>query len=196
MGLVGESGSGKTTPAHALFGFARAGRRSRAARSASRPRAVRVASADLRALRGRYVTYVPQAPGPRSIPRSRARTDRRISASTDASAPRTPVGEVLGLVGWPKTAHSSAASRTNSPAVSSSAWLAVALPAPDDRARRADHRSGRHHPGSGPRRVRRLQRTSRWRSSTSRTTSPRSQVAAQWRSCTPARSSSRRRQQS
>src|SRR5262249_57918719 len=64
LGIVGESGSGKTTVAQALLGYARTGLRIVSG-------SVRVAGEEilgrdereLRRLRGRLVSYVPQDPG-------------------------------------------------------------------------------------------------------------------------------------
>jgi peptide/nickel transport system ATP-binding protein len=61
LGLVGESGSGKTTVALALLGYARAGLRiaSGEVRVGDRD-LLRLSEQDLRRLRGRLVSYVPQ----------------------------------------------------------------------------------------------------------------------------------------
>ena len=64
LGIVGESGSGKTTVAQALLGYARPGLRlvSGSIRIGDEEIAGR-ADAELRRLRGRLVSYVPQDPG-------------------------------------------------------------------------------------------------------------------------------------
>ena len=65
LGVVGESGSGKTTTALSLFGFTSAGARfaSGEIEIAGHKPFDLVRSKNLRALRGHYVSYVPQSPG-------------------------------------------------------------------------------------------------------------------------------------
>ena len=64
LGVVGESGCGKTTTAMALLGYARPGSRIVAGRVevAGHERFRALGDTDLRRLRGRSVSYVPQDP--------------------------------------------------------------------------------------------------------------------------------------
>ncbi|MFN2630029.1 MAG: ABC transporter ATP-binding protein [Gaiellaceae bacterium] len=63
LGLVGESGSGKTTTALALLGYARPGVRiAGGAISVAGEQIIGRAEAELRRLRGRLISYVPQDP--------------------------------------------------------------------------------------------------------------------------------------
>jgi peptide/nickel transport system ATP-binding protein len=63
IGLVGESGSGKTALAHALLGFARPGLRiSGGSVRVQGTELVGRSERDLRSLRGRVISYVPQDP--------------------------------------------------------------------------------------------------------------------------------------
>jgi peptide/nickel transport system ATP-binding protein len=63
IGLVGESGSGKTALAHAMLGFARPGLRlSGGSVRIAGEELLTKSETDLRALRGRKVSYVPQDP--------------------------------------------------------------------------------------------------------------------------------------
>jgi len=64
LGLVGESGSGKTTVGMALLGYCRPGGRVAAGDVRIADREIAACSAaELRGLRGRVVSYVPQDPG-------------------------------------------------------------------------------------------------------------------------------------
>jgi peptide/nickel transport system ATP-binding protein len=64
LGIVGESGSGKTTVALALLGFARRGARlARGSVRVAGEELVGRSEDELRRLRGRLVSYVPQDPG-------------------------------------------------------------------------------------------------------------------------------------
>jgi peptide/nickel transport system ATP-binding protein len=103
LGLVGESGSGKTTLAHAILGFARPGLRLASG-------SVRVVGEELvgrrerelRALRGRRVSYVPQDPATALNPSIRigrqiAEICRTHAPECDASALVPAALERVGL---------------------------------------------------------------------------------------------------
>ena len=63
LGIVGESGSGKTTVAMGLLGFSREGTRiSAGSVSLNGENILSLSPADLRARRGRDISYVPQDP--------------------------------------------------------------------------------------------------------------------------------------
>ena len=127
LGLVGESGSGKTTTALALLGYARPGRRvSRSGsvrgrrRAGPRPRRARRCAA----CAGASSRTCPQDPAPRSTPRCASAT--RSSTCCARTARARPRGELVhaalervelrGDRALPR-----AATRTSSPAASSSA---------------------------------------------------------------------------
>jgi peptide/nickel transport system ATP-binding protein len=112
VGLVGESGSGKTTTALAFFGYSQHG-----ARFASGTVTVPdhapvdlVAGTDVRDVRGRYFSYVPQNPGTALNPVMRIGqlldeiSDRRCAAdAVFASKVAQVTDEVLGIVDLPTT---------------------------------------------------------------------------------------------
>ncbi len=86
LGVVGESGSGKSTTALALLGFARPGTRIAGGRVAVGGQDVlRAGPAELRGLRGRLISYVPQDAAQALSPALRIRQAIRdvISAHTD-----------------------------------------------------------------------------------------------------------------
>ncbi len=109
LGLVGESGSGKTTTALSLFGYAQGGARlahgtvtlpGHAPFDLTKP-------GTLSALRGRYLSYVPQSPGTslnpsmrigRALGEMQAHRDADgASRSKDLAAERAEVLEIVGL---------------------------------------------------------------------------------------------------
>lgn len=105
MGLVGESGSGKTTIALALLGHARRGLRIAGGQVLlSGSDVLSAPAAELRKLRGREISYVPQDPA------SALNPVRRVGAQVQESLrvhqgvvddPMARVGEVLREVGLP-----------------------------------------------------------------------------------------------
>lgn len=109
LGLVGESGSGKTTTALSLFGFAQGG--ARLARGTvtlpGHPRFDLTNSGSLSALRGRYLSYVPQSPGTSLNPSMRIgralgemqahRDPTHPKAAKDLTVERAEVLEIVGL---------------------------------------------------------------------------------------------------
>ena len=104
LGLVGESGSGKTALAHAILGYARPGLRISAG-------TVRIAGEDMvgpseremRAKRGRLVSYVPQDPGTALNPSRRIGDQIREICRAHASErdPDVLTGAVLERVELP-----------------------------------------------------------------------------------------------
>jgi peptide/nickel transport system ATP-binding protein len=95
VGVVGESGSGKTTTALALLGYARPGARIAAGR-------VEVAGSELtgrperqvRALRGRLISYVPQDPSASLDPSLRVGAQLRARRGRDAATPEEALRHV------------------------------------------------------------------------------------------------------
>ena len=105
LGLVGESGSGKSTVGLAMLGHTRRGARIAAGEVRVEGRDIlRRSPAELRALRGRTVSYVPQDPASALNPALRIRTQleetlaaHRFGASREERAARIPemLAEVL-----------------------------------------------------------------------------------------------------
>jgi ABC-type glutathione transport system ATPase component len=130
LGIVGESGSGKTTLALALLGYARRG--SRIAQGG-----VRIGSEELigrtgrqlRRLRGRLVSYVPQDPRRHSVPGFESATSsKRLCERICASERRRQKSRVCLNVSISRPAVSfSAAFRINSPADNNSEWQSLSL---------------------------------------------------------------------
>jgi len=88
LGLVGESGSGKTTVGMALLGYCRPGGRVAAGEIQIGGQSIAALSdAELRGLRGRVVSYVPQDPGTALNPALRIGRQLRetLAAHTEAS---------------------------------------------------------------------------------------------------------------
>jgi peptide/nickel transport system ATP-binding protein len=108
MGLVGESGSGKSTVAVALLGFARRGLE--IASGSVRVGDVDVLSltgSDLRSIRGRVVSYVPQDPAAGLNPAHRIGTQLReaftVHGKLDKGEVDARVAEILEAVDLPST---------------------------------------------------------------------------------------------
>jgi peptide/nickel transport system ATP-binding protein len=110
VGLVGESGSGKTTTALAFFGYAQHGAQfaSGTVRVPDRAPVHLVAGTNVRDLRGRYFSYVPQNPGTALNPIMRVGqlleevSDRRCAVDAGfASNVAAVTNEVLGIVDLP-----------------------------------------------------------------------------------------------
>jgi peptide/nickel transport system ATP-binding protein len=110
LGVVGESGSGKTTSALAFFGFVQHGARftGGTVRLPDHAPIDLPSATNMRDLRGRYFSYVPQNPGTALNPSMRVATllgevaARR--AAVDATFARerdTVTTDVLGIVGLP-----------------------------------------------------------------------------------------------
>ncbi len=109
LGVVGESGSGKTTTALSLFGFAQGG--ARLAKGTvtlpGHPPFDLTNTRSLAALRGRYLSYVPQSPGTSLNPSMRiGRALREMQSHRDANgdngskdlaAERAEVLKIVGL---------------------------------------------------------------------------------------------------
>ena len=125
LGLVGESGSGKTTVGLALLGHARRGLRI----SAGQVRLdgvdlLRLPPAELRALRGARVAYVPQDPSAALNPALRVGTQLREALRVHPGAvddPEAASWRSCARSTWRPRRTCSAATRTSSPAASSSA---------------------------------------------------------------------------
>jgi peptide/nickel transport system ATP-binding protein len=87
IGLVGESGSGKTTVALAVLGYARPGLRiARGTVSIGGQDILRLPERELRAARGRRVSYVPQNAGQALNPSMRI--GRQVAEIMDAHVPQ------------------------------------------------------------------------------------------------------------
>jgi peptide/nickel transport system ATP-binding protein len=104
LGLVGESGSGKTTAGLALLGYTRPGIRRAAGTVTVEGRTLTgLREAQLRPLRGRLMSYIPQEPGPSLNPSLRIAD--AIADVIEAHLPRSgseqAVGEVLRRVELP-----------------------------------------------------------------------------------------------
>jgi peptide/nickel transport system ATP-binding protein len=119
LGLVGESGSGKTTVGMALLGHCRRGGQvwdgSVLIDGAD---LAHLSAGDVRRLRGGTVAYIPQDPGTALNPA--LRIGRQI-AEMDSDGGAERVREVLEEVALPSDDSFLRATRTSSPAASSSA---------------------------------------------------------------------------
>jgi peptide/nickel transport system ATP-binding protein len=99
LGLVGESGSGKTTVALALLGHARRGLRiSGGEVRLDGTDLLRLPAADLRAVRGARVAYVPQDPSAALNPTLRVGTQLREALRVHPGAVDDPGGRVLEVM--------------------------------------------------------------------------------------------------
>ena len=109
LGIVGESGSGKTTAALAVLGMSHPGARLRAGTLLANGRTVEVVDAKaMSALRGRYVSYVPQSPGTALNPAMRVGTAlremlRRVPKSSGRPHSSLVIGAALEKVHLPRT---------------------------------------------------------------------------------------------
>ncbi len=109
LGLVGESGSGKTTIGLALLGHCRRGARIAGGEVSVGPQAIiGTPPAELRALRGSLVAYIPQDPGTALNPAMRLgeQLDEMLSVhlpQLNAAAREDRMGELLGDVALPDT---------------------------------------------------------------------------------------------
>ena len=94
MGLVGESGSGKTTVALALLGYARPGLRIAGGTvSIGGENILRLSGPELRAVRGRRVSYVPQNAGQALNPSMRI--GQQVAGLMDAHLPEGASGAAV-----------------------------------------------------------------------------------------------------
>ena len=153
LGLVGESGSGKTTVVLALLGHARRGLRiSSGEVEVDGVDLLRLPRAELRAVRGARVAYVPQDPSAALNPTLRVGTQLREAVRVHPGVvddPRGRILEVLREVAPGRLAGPAAPlppSALRRPAAAGRAGDGLRLPAVADRARRAHHRSRRVHP--------------------------------------------------
>ena len=167
LGVVGESGSGKTTVALALLGYARRGARivGGSVRVAGEELVGRT-DRDLRALRGRVVSYVPQEPGVALNPAIRhriARSRGRRRSSSGSRSGRRRSARARSEHSCRRDGPLLGASHISFRADSSSAWrsrwrscelVVVVLDELDDRGRRGDA-------GAHPRRGRAAARRAR-----------------------------------
>jgi peptide/nickel transport system ATP-binding protein len=109
LGLVGESGSGKTTIGLALLGHCRRGARIAGGEVSVGPQAIiGTPPAELRALRGSLVAYIPQDPGTALNPAMRLgeQLDEMLSVhlpQLNAAAREDRMGELLRDVALPDT---------------------------------------------------------------------------------------------
>lgn len=111
LGIVGESGSGKTTSALAVLGMAHPSARLRAGTLSAKGQSFDLANSKaVAALRGRYISYVPQSPGTALNPVMRVETAlkemvRRVSdlgGGNEADWDRV-IGMALEKVNLPRT---------------------------------------------------------------------------------------------
>lgn len=104
LGLVGESGSGKTTVGMALLGHSRSGLRIAGGTVRVGDKDVlRLSERELRAVRGRSITYVPQDPGTALNPALRIGTQLRESLKGQPAA-QADVLQLLSDVKLPAVA--------------------------------------------------------------------------------------------
>ena len=155
LGLVGESGSGKTTTGLALLGHATPGARiAGGSVEVDGHDILGVDDAARRELRGKVVSYVPQDAARALNPAL------RIGAVDRRRRPPAPPGQRRraspGLLDRCRAAGDAGVRAPPAPSALRRAAAAghdrhgaVVQPA-GDRARRADHRAGRHHPGARP----------------------------------------------
>jgi peptide/nickel transport system ATP-binding protein len=99
LGLVGESGSGKTTVVLALLGHARRGLRiSSGEVEVDGVDLLRLSPAELRAVRGARVAYVPQDPSAALNPTLRVGTQLREAVRVDPGVVDDPDGRILEVL--------------------------------------------------------------------------------------------------
>src|SRR5690348_6050331 len=99
LGLVGESGSGKTTVVLALLGHARRGRRISAGQvNVDGVDLLRLPPAELRAVRGARVAYVPQDPSAALNPALRVGTQLKEAMRVHPGAVDDPEGRILEVL--------------------------------------------------------------------------------------------------
>ena len=126
LGLVGESGSGKTTVVLALLGHSRRGLRISAGQvHVDGVDLLRLPPAELRAFRGARVAYVPQDPSAALNPALRVGTQlkeaMRVHPGVGRRSRRPHPARSCARSIWRPRPTCSAATRTSSPAASSSA---------------------------------------------------------------------------
>ena len=155
VGLVGESGSGKTTIGLALLGYCRRGGEITAGRVTIAGRdLLKLDPAALNAARGHTVAYIPQDPSAALNPALRIglQLEEMLAVhqpGLDDAQRRTRVFQMLEEVKMPAEAAflQRYTHQLSGGQAAGGARHGVRLPAGGDRARRADHRSRRHHPG-------------------------------------------------
>ena len=174
LGLVGESGSGKTTTALSIFGYNAPGLRMAAGEISIAGEQLRTRQA-FRDARGRLVSYVPQNPGTALNP------SLRIADAIEDMVRAHAACRATRAIGPARTGRAAQRPRVRPPLPAPALRRPAAAGlhrgvaragARPRRARRADHRPGRRHPGPDPQGAAApARRASTWRCSTSPTTS-------------------------